>query len=331
MGGTNMHKHAGLLRSLAAAAAFTLLAGQHVAFAADQPLVGSVEMVSQIEWFQSVEMGMRQAAKDHGGADLLVGNAEGDLGKEAQAVDDLVARGIKALVITTLDPKASVPELERAAAAGVKIINYNTKVDSPLMTTYVSVDNHELGAQMGRYVADYVTKNMDGKAKIALLTVPDFAESRARRDGFVEEISKVPGIQIVAEQRGQLPDASASTLETIIQGHPDLQLVWSAVEGGTTGSIAARRSTGADIKLFGTDMSLQVAGALLDPSSGLIAVSTQSPYEIGYKAMTLALEATAGQDVKGTYNVPLEMYYADKPDDVKAYLEKYKSLAKAAN
>ena len=32
-------------------------------------------------------------------------------------------------------------ELERAAAAGVKIINYNTKVDTPLMTTYVSVDN----------------------------------------------------------------------------------------------------------------------------------------------------------------------------------------------
>jgi simple sugar transport system substrate-binding protein/ribose transport system substrate-binding protein len=326
----NMQKHAGILRSLAAAAALAAVLGHSAAYA-DGPLVGSVEMVSQIEWFQSVEMGLRQAAKDHGGGDLLVGNAEGDLGKEAQAVDDLVARGIKGLVITTLDPKASVPALERAAAAGVKIVNYNTKIDSPLMTTYVSVDNKELGAQMGRYVADYVTKNMGGKAKIALLTVPDFAESRARRDGFVEEISKVPGIEIVAEQRGQLPDASATTLETIIQGHPDLQLVWSAVEGGTTGSIAARRSTGVDLKLFGTDMSLQVAGALIDPSSGLVAVSTQSPYDIGYKAMELLLDSLAGKDVKGTYDVPLSMYYADKPDDVKAYLEKYKSLAKAAN
>lgn len=323
-----MHKPKGRVRTLMVAA-LALLAGASLA-RADGPLVGAVHMVAQIEWFQTVEMGMRQAAKDHGG-DLAVGNAEGDLGKEAQAVDNLVARGIKALIVTPLDKTASVPELQRAADAGVKLVLYNTTVDSPLMTTYVSVDNHELGAQMGRYVADYVTRNMTGKAKIALLTVPDFPESQARRDGFVEEIKKVPGIEIVAEQRGQLPDASANTLQTIIQGHPDLQLVWAAVEGGLDGAITARQASGnTDLKLFGTDMSLKVAGALLDPSSGVVAVSTQDPYAIGYKSMELALDAVAGKDVKGKFVVPLSMYYADKPDEVKAYLEKYKSLRQQA-
>jgi ABC-type sugar transport system substrate-binding protein len=312
------------LRGIAAAAAMTLaLSG---VAKAEGPLIGAVHMVAQIEWFQTIEMGMRQAAADKG-AELAVGNAEGDLGKEAQAVDNLVARGIKALIITTLDKNASVAGLERAAAAGVKIINYNTRVDTPLMTTYVSVDNTELGAQMGRYVADYVTKHMGGKAKIALLTVPDFAESRARRDGFVAEISKVPGIEIVAEQRGQLPDPSANTMETIIQGHPDLDLVWAAVEGGLTGAITAKRSTGSNVKIFGTDMSLQVAASLLDPTSGVVAVSTQDPYQIGYKAMELAIDAVAGKDVAGTFDVPLSMYYADKPEDVQAYLDKYKELA----
>lgn len=312
------------LRSLITAASM-MLATAGLA-RADGTLVGAVHMVAQIEWFQTIEMGMRQAATERG-AQLSVGNAEGDLGKEAQAVDNLVASGVKALIITTLDKNASVAALQRASDAGVKIVNYNTRIDSPLMTTYVSVDNTELGAQMGRYVVDYVNKNMGGKAKIALLTVPDFAESRARRDGFVAEISKVPGVEIVAEQRGQLPDPSANTLETIIQGNPDLQLVWSAVEGGLVGSITAKRSTGADIKIFGTDMSLQVAGALLDPSSGVVAVSTQDPYQIGYKAMELALDAVDGKDVNGTYDVPLAMYYADKPEEVQAYLDKYKSLA----
>src|SRR5262249_11633185 len=157
--------------------------------------------------------------------------------------------------------------------------------DSPLMTTYVSVDNRELDAQMGRYVSDYVTRTMGGKAKIALLTVPDFPESQARRDGFVDEIRKVPGIEIVADHRVQHTDASANTLQTIIQGHPDLQLVWAAVEGGLTGAITAKQATGANVKLFGTDMSLQVAQSLLDPDSGVVAVSTQDPYAIGYKTM----------------------------------------------
>jgi len=319
----------GYLQAAAVAAALGMMAAPAGVQAAE-PLVGAVHMVAQIEWFQDVEMGMRQAAKDHG-ADLAVGNADGDLGKEAQAVDTLVARGVKALIVTPLGKTASVPALQRAAAAGVKLVFYNTKVDSPLMTTYVGVDNRELGAQMGRYVDDYVTKNMGGKAKIALLTVPDFPESQARRDGFVDEIKKVPGIQIVAEQRGQLPDASANTLQTIIQGHPDLQLVWAAVEGGLEGAITAKQATGANLKLFGTDMSLQVAQALLDPSSGVVAVSTQDPYSMGYKAMELAIDAAHGKDVKGNYVVPLAMYYADKPDQVKAYLDKYKALAKKAS
>ncbi len=310
---------------VAMAFALALILGSAAARAAS-PLIGTVLMVGQIEWFQTIEMGMRAAAVKYG-AQLAVANAEGDLGKEAQGVDDLVARGVKALIMTPLSRTASVPALQRASAAGVKLIFYNTRIDSPLLTTYVGVDNRELGTMMGTYVDKYVTTKLGGKAKIALLTVPDFPESRARRDGFVAELKKVPGIQIVAEQRGELPDASANTLETILQAHPDVQLVWSAVEGGLVGSITARRSLGlSNLKLFGTDMSLQVARALLDPTSGVLAVATQDPYAIGYKTMQLAIAAVDGKKVGGTYAIPLQLFTADHPEAVRAYLKKFHSL-----
>ena len=55
----------------------------------------------------------------------------------------------------------------------MKLVNYNSTINSPIMTTFVGVDNYELGAQMGRYVAKYVADQMGGKAKIALLTIPN--------------------------------------------------------------------------------------------------------------------------------------------------------------
>ena len=293
----------------------------------DAVTIGAVQMVAEHEWFRTIELGMQKAA-DEAGATLLVANAQGQVDTEAAMVDNFVARGVDAILISALNVDSSVPALKRAVDAGVVLVDYNTTINSPIMTSFVGVDNRELGAQMGRYVADHVKADMGGKAKIALLTIPKYEVGVQRRDGFVEEVSKVPGIEIVAEQEGELPEPSANTLETILQANPDLDMVWAANEGGLVGAITAKRASGADIGIYGTDMSLQVAAALLEPDSGVKAVSTQDPYTIGYDSVEVALKKLKGDDVPAQSIVPLEMYTADKPDAVNAYLEKYKALSK---
>ena len=287
--------------------------------------VGAVQMSAETEWFRTVELG-EKAACDKDGAKLLVANARGQVDVEAQMVDNLVARGVDAIVISALNSSSSVPALKRAVDSGVTLVNYNTMINSPIMTTFVGVDNAELGAQMGRYVVDYVKKNMDNKAKIALLTIPKYEVGRKRADGFKKEIAAEPGISIVGEQEGENPEPSANTLLTMLQAHPDTQLIWTANEGGMEGAISAKRTSGADIKIFGTDMSLQAADALLDSKSGLIAISTQDPYNIGYKAAESAIQKVKGEKVPDKTIVPLELYTADKPEAVKAYVEKYRAL-----
>lgn len=294
---------------------------------AQEPVtIGAVQMVAEHEWFRTIELGM-QAAADKAGAELLVANAQGQVDTEAAMVDNFVARGVDAILISALNADSSVPALARAVDSGVVLVDYNTTINSPIMTTFVGVDNRELGAQMGRYVVDYVNAEMGGNAKVALLTIPKYEVGVQRRDGFVAEVSKAPGIEIVAEQEGELPEPSANTLETMLQANPDINVVWAANEGGLVGAITARRASGAEIGIFGTDMSLQVAGALLDPTSGVVAVSTQDPYSIGYQSVELALQKIGGGEAPKEAIVPLEMYSADKPEAVTAYLDKYKALA----
>ncbi len=299
-------------------------------------VLGAVQMVAFHEWFRTIEMGMAAAAEDLG-AELLVANAQAQVDVEASMVENFIARGVDAITISALDSKASVAALKKAVDAGIVVVNYNTTIDSPIMETFIGVDNYELGAQAGRWVLDYINKNMDGKAKIALLTIPKYEVGKQRREGFVAEISANPNIVVVAEQEGESPEQGANTLETIMQGNPDLDLVWAANEGGLVGALTAAK--GSDIKIVGTDMSLQVAKALLDPNSNLLAVSTQNPYEIGYTAAETAIKLARGQEVESDPDkmvggmevkikrlIPLEMYTKDNPKAVEAYLAKYKIL-----
>jgi ABC-type sugar transport system substrate-binding protein len=294
-------------------------------------------MVADLEWFRTVEMGLKAAA-DQYGAELLVSNAQAKVDTEAAMVENFTARGVDAITLSALDSKASVAALQKAVDKGIKLVNYNTTLDSPIMNTFVGVDNTELGAQAGRYVVDYVKNNMGGKATIALLTIPKYEVGRQRREGFMAEVSKNPDIKVVAEQEGESPEQATSVMETILQAHPDIDLVWAANEGGAVGALTATK--GKDIKVVGTDMSLQIAKALLDPDNGLIAISTQDPYTIGFKAAEIAIKQARGETVTcdgdkkvGTVEVqckvlvPLAMYEKAKPDAVNAYLEKYKSLA----
>src|ERR1700737_5224245 len=185
------------------------------------------------------------------------------------------------------------------------------------MTTFVGVDNTELGAQMGRYIADYVKDKMGGNAKIALITIPKYEAGRQRREGFVKEVTTVPGVSIVAEQEGEVPEPAANKGETILEGHPETQLIWAANEGGLVGAITAARSREGKVKLCGTDMSLQVARALLDPKSGVIAVSTQDPYNIGYKSAEFAIAKIKGEKTPAKGSFLLKLFREKNPNNTK--------------
>jgi len=289
--------------------------------------MAGILMQSDIEWFKYIQAGMEDAAEKYN-VDLVIGNAEMQVLKESDLVDTYAAQGMDAIMLSALDSEASIPALERANEKGVKIINYNTVVNSDVMKQFVGIDNFQLGAQMGKYVADYVVSEMGGKAKVAMVTISMFEVGIQRAEGFLSETKKVPGIEIVAEQDAADPVEGASVVETIIQANDDLDIIWAANDGGAMGAIVGvnAKNKNSQIKIFGTDMSLQAANALLDENNPLFAVSTQQPYEIGYYSVEQAVKAINGDEFEAEVIVPLDMY--DKKDikKVNDYLEKFKDL-----
>lgn len=302
-------------------------------------VVGVVQMVADLEWFRTVQMGIDAAAEDFGNVEVLVGNAQGTADEEAKIVENYIARGVDAILISPVDSKASIASIQAAQEAGIKVVIWNTMIESELMDNYIGTDNYELGAQSGRFVVDYVDEYLGGKAKLVIMSLPHHEVGVIRTNGFKEAIAANPDIEVVAEQDGENPDTATDAVETILQANPDVDIIWAANEGGITGALNATEGR-TDIVLIGTDMSLFVANKLLEEDNGLLAISTQDPYNIGYVAMETAMAMIKGEEVPSDEEkefsgyelavrrlIPLDWYTKDNLEKVQEYLEKYEALA----
>jgi len=283
----------------------------------------------QDQFFRLIQFGMRDAAKK-GGAELLEGNSANKPDKEIQLVNTYIARGVDAIVISPLSATASVAGLKRAKAKGVEIITYNSTVEGDIPAAYIESDPHDLGAQTGRAAVKYINEKLGGKAKVAILAfksqLPE--QSDARTGGFKSEVTKLPGVEIVAEQDAWEAEPAKKKAGYIFTANPDLDIIWSANEGGTVGSVLAVKNEGkaGRIAVFGTDTSEQLAAFLLSKDNILQAVTGQKPFEIGARAVETALDVLAGRPVKKKVSMSGVLLSRDDPEGVRAFQKRLKEL-----
>ncbi len=210
------------------------------------------------QFFRLVLFGMRDAAGKNG-VELLEANSDGKPDKEVQLINTYVVNNVDAIVISPLSAKASVSALQRAHEKGVTIVTYNTTVESDVPDSYVESDQVDLGASTGRAVRAYIEKNLAGKAKIAIISgraqVPE--QAMMRIDGFKNEIMKLPGVVIVADQDAWLAEQATKKVGDILTANPDVDIVWAANEGGIVGAVMAVKNAGkaGKVAVFGTDNS----------------------------------------------------------------------------
>ena len=76
-------------------------------------------------------------------------NAEGDKTKMATIADQMLASGVKVLAIVNLDAPSAVAIQEKAAAQGVKLIDYDRLTLNGKTDVYVSFDNVAVGKAQG--------------------------------------------------------------------------------------------------------------------------------------------------------------------------------------
>ncbi|MBK6429736.1 MAG: ABC transporter substrate-binding protein [Anaerolineae bacterium] len=252
----------------------------------------------QHQFWQAVKMGAEQAAKDYNVKITFEGpESESQVDKQVEMVEAALAKNPKALCLAALDSKALIPLLEKAKAANIPVVGFDSGVDSDIPVATAATDNIAAAA----FAADKMAALINNEGKIAVIVHDQTSRTGIdRRDGFVNRIKeKYPNITIVDVQYGGGDHAKSTDLaKAIMQANPDLKGFFGANEGSAVGVINAvtEMNKSGKIVVIGYDAGKLQKQAVRD---GLMAGAiTQDPVGIGYKAVEAAVKAIKGEKVE---------------------------------
>ena len=221
-------------------AGFALAAGLAAgAMAQDKPTMGVVVKIGGIPWFNAMEMGIKAEGEKLGVDAMMIGPTSADPALQVRAIEDLIAKGVDIIGVVPNDEKALEPVLEKARAAGIKVIAH----EGPGLVN-VDWDFEMASAQsFGETHAELLAQKMGGKGEYAVfvgsLTVPlhnawaDFANAYIA--------AKYPDMKLVGERYGvaENVDDSRKTALDLMAAHPDLK---GFLAFGSQGPIGAGRA-----------------------------------------------------------------------------------------
>lgn len=304
--------------------AIVCMVGVATAVSAAPITVGAI-LFGRDSFFENIQTGMEQAAQA-AGIKLLVSVHDHDIAKETEFIEDYVARGVQAIVITPENATASVPALKKAYEAGIKIVCFNTNINPDDAKKYVSAfyetDQSSLGYQTGQYLAKWLPSHIKGAVTVGILQCDRFEACQRRGEGFRKALAdaNVKWVE-AANQEGFMPDKGSTVAENILQANPKINILWSENEGGTVGEVIAVRTMDltAKVFVFGTDMSPQLADFLLDKDNVLQAVTGQSPRAMGGNSIKAAIDVVNGKSVTNYNVVPNAFFSREMAPAINAY------------
>lgn len=256
------------------------------------------------QFMATLTQGYVDAAKA-AGVECLTGNTSNDQAKEVELINTYVSQKVDGLAIAPLNQASSVTALEAADKAGMKIAVTNIALDkAPFIVGGYTSDNKQIGAGVGAAAAQFIQDKLGGKADIAILAfdsqVPD--QSKARVDGFLSEVQKLPGVKVAAKQDAWLADKAVGVAGDMLTANPTVTVIFAANDGGTKGAVNAVKNAGkaGKVFVFGIDVDPQVIEMIKSTDNILQASNGQDPYTMGFKAMETLIRSLKGEDVSAS-------------------------------
>ncbi|MHB0896593.1 MAG: substrate-binding domain-containing protein [Spirochaetales bacterium] len=264
----------------------------------------------QHQFWQAVKQGAEQAAKDFKVNITFEGpESETMVDKQIDMLAAALAKKPAAIGFAALDSKAALPYLQKAKAAGIPVIAFDSGVDSDIPLTTCATDNVAAAA----YAADMMAKLINNQGEVAVIVHDQTSRTGIdRRDGFVNRIkAKYPKITIVSVQYGEGDHLKSTDLaKAIIQSHPNLKGFFGANEGSAIGvmnGVKEMKKVGKIVVIGYDSGAAQIAAIRAGEMNGAI---TQNPVGIGYKTVESAVKALKGEKLPKI--VDTGFYYYDK-------------------
>ena len=269
----------------------------------DRYKVGFAQMESNNPW-RIAETKSFQETAEACGWDLVSTDAAGSAAKQVADVDSMIAQGIDVLFLPPREEKPLLPAVMKAQAAGIPTFLVDRSVDPNVAKAgehYIAFLGSDFVDQ-GRRVAEWTIENFKGDKGIIVELEGTTGSSPAndRKKGFDEAIAKDDRFEIVASQSGDFArDQGRQVMETLLQSHPDVNIVYAHNDEMAIGAIQALelagRKPGEDVLVVSIDGTRDALQAIID---GKMGVTVESSPFFGPLACEVMKRYAAGETIE---------------------------------
>jgi ribose transport system substrate-binding protein len=263
--------------------------------------------------------GIRARAQELGWDVATVSSNEDKL-KQINGVQDLVAKGVKGILISPIDAVGVNAAYDAAAQAKIPIVSVARGSTSPNQTVHVAMDE----MQVGRDIAEWTAKRLNGEGKVAMLLGPGGAPTfRNLGQGYTEVMAKYPNIKVVFKSDGPLTrERGIKNAEDALVANPDLKAIYTANDDVALGAMQAVLAANRAGKTIVTGMN-GVPPALRAVKDGNIAMTVElNPVVWGRLGVDVLATYLRGEKVDQHVFIKHVIIDSSNVDDVLAKLPK---------
>lgn len=281
-----------LRRLLCAAAVAGLPLGGHPAMAKGL-LIGFSQATLQSPFYVQLKNGAEAAAKASGDQ-VVVLDANGDVNKQNNDIQDLITKGVKVLIVNPVNPDAVGPALSAAADAHIPVMTVDRTVHDGVVT-YVGRDNAQMGNLVGNAVVAHFAGHTKGLKVIEIQGDAGGTVMMARRDGF-NKAASAAGMKLVMGPYAEYVRSNAVTaMQDLLQANPDVKIVYAHNDDMALGALQVLHENNRnDVVVAGVD---GLSEAVKDIASGnqYIATALNDPVRLAQVMVATAQQVAAGQ------------------------------------
>jgi ribose transport system substrate-binding protein len=229
---------------------------------------------SNAQFFIELGDSIEAAAHDRG-LQYVTAIANNDSATNISQINSFMQTGIAALCIQPIDAAAQAIVMRQAINQGIDVLSLVT----PPSTVQAVADQYAVGYAQGVAAANWVKKELGGKAQVIIFNLDTITVLIARDQGVRAGLKTGgPGIQIVEdiETPQETEQSAEQTMSTILQAHPDVNVILgTAGDTYSMGALAALRSAG-------TDTSKMYLSGINGDSDALAEIEKGGPYKASF-------------------------------------------------
>ncbi len=167
--------------------------------------------------------------------ELVIESEDTDAAGQEQQIQNLVNRGVDAIIVNPGDAEALRLALEDAAAAGVVVVSIDQEIDGEGVVNVV-IDQTEWARISARWLAE----SLGGEGDIVLIEgFVGHPANTARMTGVEEVLAEYPDINVVGRESGSWDQATGQqVMSDFLASLPNIDGVWTQ-DGMATGVLTA--------------------------------------------------------------------------------------------